>query len=48
MPIFVLEIDLDKNVCSLVWFDETGAVVLRRRLAGTVSSCSLASWLPAS
>ncbi len=32
MSIFVLGIDLGKNVCSLVGLDETGAVVLRRRL----------------
>lgn len=32
MSIFVLGIDLGKNVCSLVGLDEAGAVVLRRRL----------------
>lgn len=32
MTIFVLGIDLGKNVCSLVGLDEAGAVVLRRRL----------------
>ena len=32
MSIFVLGIDLGKNVCSLVGQDEAGAVVLRRRL----------------
>jgi len=32
MSIFVVGIDLGKNVCSLVGLDETGAVVLRRRL----------------
>lgn len=32
MSMFVLGIDLGKNVCSLVGLDETGAVVLRRRL----------------
>ena len=32
MLIFVLGIDLGKNVCSLVGLDRTGAVVLRRRL----------------
>lgn len=32
MSIFVLGIDLGKNVCSLVGLDETGAVVMRRRL----------------
>lgn len=31
MSIFVLGIDLGKNVCSLVGLDEAGAVVLRRR-----------------
>src|SRR5450755_3939286 len=31
MSIAVLGIDLGKNVCSLVGFDATGAVVLRRR-----------------
>jgi transposase len=31
MTIFVLGIDLGKNVCSLVGLDEAGAVVLRRR-----------------
>jgi hypothetical protein len=30
MLIFVLGIDLGKNVCSLVGLDEAGAVVLRR------------------
>ena len=32
MSIFVLGIDLGKNVCSLVGLDAAGAVVLRRRL----------------
>ncbi|APG90246.1 IS110 family transposase [Sinorhizobium americanum] len=32
MSIFVLGIDLGKNVCSLVGLNEAGAVVLRRRL----------------
>ncbi len=32
MSMFVLGIDLGKNVCSLVGLDETGSVVLRRRL----------------
>ena len=32
MSIFVLGIDLGKNVCSLVGLDEAGAVVLRRRI----------------
>jgi len=32
MSIFVLGIDLGKNVCSLVGLDAVGAVVLRRRL----------------
>jgi len=32
MSMIVLGIDLGKNVCSLVGLDETGAVVLRRRL----------------
>jgi transposase len=32
MSIFVLGIDLGKNVCSLVGLDARGAVVLRRRL----------------
>jgi len=32
MTIFVLGIDLGKNVCSLVGLDEAGVVVLRRRL----------------
>jgi transposase len=32
MSIFVLGIDLGKNVCSLVGLDERGCVVLRRRL----------------
>jgi transposase len=32
MSIFVLGIDLGKNVCSLVGLDEAGSVVLRRRL----------------
>ncbi|MEM7445711.1 MAG: IS110 family transposase [Pseudomonadota bacterium] len=32
MSMFVLGIDLGKNVCSLVGLDEAGAVVLRRRL----------------
>ena len=32
MAISVLGIDLGKNVCSLVGLDETGAVVLRRRV----------------
>lgn len=36
MSIFVIGIDLGKNVCSLVGLDETGAVVMRRRLS-TVS-----------
>jgi hypothetical protein len=31
MKVSVLGIDLGKNVCSIVGFDETGAVVLRRR-----------------
>ncbi len=50
MSIFVLGIDLGKNVCSLVGLDETGAVVLRRRLrrdrvvefVGQLSSCIVA------
>ena len=32
MPIAVLGIDLGKNSCSLVGLDDTGRVVLRRRL----------------
>lgn len=32
MSIFVLGIDLGKNVCSLVGLDEAGSVVVRRRL----------------
>ena len=32
MSIFVLGIDLGKNVCSLVGLDEADAVVLRRRI----------------
>ena len=32
MPIAVLGIDLGKNSCSVVGLDETGRVVLRRRL----------------
>ena len=32
MTVFVLGIDLGKNVCSLVGLDLSGAVVLRRRL----------------
>lgn len=32
MSMFVLGIDLGKNVCSLVGLDEAGAVILRRRL----------------
>jgi transposase len=32
LSIVVLEIDLGKNVCSLVGLNEAGAVVLRRRL----------------
>ena len=31
MKIAVLGVDLGKNVCSSVGFDEVGAVVLRRR-----------------
>jgi predicted NBD/HSP70 family sugar kinase len=31
MKVSVLGIDLGKNACSIVGFDETGAVVLRRR-----------------
>jgi len=31
MKVSVLGIDLGKNVCSIVGFDKTGAVVLRRR-----------------
>ena len=50
MSIFVLGIDLGKNVCSLVGLDETGAVVLRRRLrrdgvadfVGKMESCMVA------
>lgn len=50
MSIFVLGIDLGKNVCSLVGMDETGAVVLRRRLrrddvaafVGTLPFCIVA------
>jgi transposase len=32
MKIVMLGIDLDKNVCSLAGLDETGAVILRRRM----------------
>ena len=32
MPIAVLGIDLGKNSCSVAGLDETGRVVLRRRL----------------
>jgi proteasome lid subunit RPN8/RPN11 len=32
MRIVVLGIDLGKNLCSLAGLDETGAVVLRRRM----------------
>jgi len=32
MKIVMLGIDLGKNVCSLASLDETGAVVLRRRM----------------
>lgn len=50
MSIFVLGIDLGKNVCSLVGLDEAGAVVLRRRLrrdgvvdfVGKLPSCVVA------
>ena len=32
MEIAVLGIDIGKNVCSVVGLDDTGAVVLRRRV----------------
>jgi transposase len=32
MRIVVLGIDLGKNLCSLAGLDETGAVILRRRM----------------
>ena len=32
MGIAVLGIDIGKNVCSVVGLDDTGAVVLRRRV----------------
>ena len=32
MKIVMLGIDLGKNLCSLAGLDETGAVVLRRRI----------------
>jgi transposase len=32
MKIVILGIDLGKNLCSLAGLDQTGAVVLRRRL----------------
>jgi len=32
MSIYVLGMDLGKNVCSLVGLDESGAVVMRRRV----------------
>ena len=32
MKVSVLGIDLGKNICSIVGLDETGAVVLRRRV----------------
>lgn len=35
MSIFVLGIDLGKNVCSVVGLDRAGAVVVRRRLRRT-------------
>ena len=50
MRISVLGVDLGKNVCSLVGFDASGAVVLRRRakretliaLAAKLSPCVVA------
>jgi hypothetical protein len=43
MRISVLGVDLGKNVCSLVGFDATGAVVLRRR-AKRETLIALAVW----
>ena len=45
MKVSVLGIDLGKNVCSIVGFDETGAVVLRRR-AKRETLIGLAAKLP--
>ncbi len=45
MKVHVLGIDLGKNVCSLVGFDEAGAVVLRRR-AKRETLIALAAKLP--
>ena len=45
MKISVLGVDLGKNVCSLVGFDASGAVVLRRR-AKRETLIALAAKLP--
>ena len=45
MRISVLGVDLGKNVCSLVGFDASGAVVLRRR-AKRETLIALAAKLP--
>jgi transposase len=50
MKIVMLGIDLGKNVCSLTGLDETGAVVLRRRMkhvsvlafTGQMEKCTVA------
>ena len=47
MTITVLGIDLGKNSCSVVGLDETGRVVLRRRVTrdGVEARCKLGSVL---